>query len=308
MAASFDRTSWREIQVDHPADWEVAVASGPDDPGRLMLSDRRYYRLDVKWKPLRFVPNLDLMLTRYHKSDRKDHRQIAPLATAPPPWKGVVVKTDSGRVVHAMRYFSDPRMLIEASLIWPDRRDPAVESAVLASIEPASVRGDRRLWQAMGLSVTCPARYDLRKFDPKVGRVQWDFSAMRTQEKADRSAGVLRVERIAMPDRLLDGRSIRDWVADELPTGTRTLNQKRRADLPHAPEEIISVSPAPIGARLRGYQDVRFDLAWLCPVESRVYHVQLTQRRTDEQIELPQQFRVSCCRPVPGAAASRNVG
>jgi hypothetical protein len=294
--------------VDHPADWEIAVACGPDDPGRLTLTDRRYYRLDLKWKPLRFVPNIDLMLTRHHKRDQNDQRQITPLATAPPPWKGVVIKTESSRIVHAMRYFTDPRMLIEASLIWPGRRDAAVESAVLASIEPASDRKGLRLWQAMGMSVTCPSRYDLRKFDPKVGRIQWDFSAMRTADKADKSAGVLRVERIALPDRLLNGRGVGDWLSDELGPGARTLNRKRRADLPHAPEEIVSASPAPIGARLRGFQEVRLDLAWMCPVESRVYHVQLSQRRLDDQIELPGGFQVACCRPVPGVAVSRNAG
>jgi len=322
MAASLERTSWREVQIDHPSCWELAVASGPDDPGRLTFSDRRYHRLDLKWRAIRYVPNVDLLLTRHHSRDQKDGRKVSPLTTAPPPWKGLVQETASACIVHAMRHFSGARLLVEASLVWPGRRDIPLENAVLASVATPDARQDARLWQAMGLSVTCPWQYDLRASSLKVGQIQWDFLAMAGQHKVDKQAAALRVERMAMPEHWLKGQALRDWLAGQLPPGARVISQMCiRQDQqvtpgptrgtwrsPHPAEQILSASKAPLAGRIRGLQDVRLDLAWLCPPEGRAYHVQLTQRRTDERVEPLAGLQVRCCRPVPDVAASRNVG
>jgi len=310
MAASFERTCWRDVRIDHPPEWEVVVASGPDDPGRLTFTDRRYHRLDVKWRTLKYVPSIELMLSRHQKRDKTERDKRSPLATGPAPWKGIVNKTSDGWIVHAMRFFRQARLLVEVSLIWPGRRDISLENAVLASATATAMdrQDDSRLWQAMGLSVTCPADYDLRQASPKVGRIQWDFSRMTPNGKIDKQGGLLRIARIAMPDYWLKGRPIRDWLTDQLPADARSINQRRIGQGRHLADEIVSAIKLPLVARARGLQSMRLDLAWICPTEGRVYHVQFTQRRRDERIALPVGWEVSCCRPVPSLAVRRNVG
>jgi len=308
MAEQLARTSWRELQIDHPPQWEVAVASGCDAPGRLVLADRLYHRIDVRWKPLKYVPNLELMLARYKRRDKDDKTFYADLSTAPPDWKGVVHKVSGATIVHAGRFFRSSRILTEATIVWPGGRSIELENRILASVKAAEPGAQLRLWQAMGLSVTCPARYDLREASLKVGRIQWDFWPRAGNDKAAAAAGQLRVERIAMPDYLLKGRAVREWLAEELPAGSRQLRQRLVGWAGHQVDELVSIGKAPLSARLGGMRLMRLDLAWRCPIEQRIYHVTFTQCRRDEQIVLPEDFAVRCCRPVFVGGASRNVG
>ena len=85
MTIRLERTSWRGIRVDHPAHWELAWASGPDEPGRLTFADRYYHRLEVRWRPLRFVPNLDMLLDKYRRKEKDDATEILELTSPPQP-------------------------------------------------------------------------------------------------------------------------------------------------------------------------------------------------------------------------------
>jgi len=309
MAAVLERTCWREIQVDHPPQWELAVASGAQEPGRLTFSDRRYHRLDIRWRPLKYVPNLDLVLSGYKRKQKGDKTKYSHLTSAPSPWKGLVRKTTGTTVVHAVRFYRDVRLLTDVAIVWPGaRRDISLENALLESLQARQADGQPALWQAMGLSVQCPAGYDLRQSSRQVGRIQWDFFKMAGQDKIDKRAGVLRVERIAMPDHLLNGRAIRDWLVDELPAGFHTLRQRTVPQGRHSADELISAAKTGLFARIAGSQQMRLDLAWLCPIEGRIYHVQFSEKRQDEDIALPASWQVNCCKAAPPVRASRHAG
>jgi len=308
MAAGLERTCWREMQVDHPAQWELAVANQAETPGRLTFSDRRHHRLDIKWRSIKYVPDLDLVLTRYKRRSKEDKIRYSDLSAAPSPWKGVVRKAADGTVVHAVRFYRDCRLLTDVAIVWPGRRDVGLEKSLLDSVRPRVEDGEQLLWQAMGLSVHCPVGWDLRQSSRNVGRIQWDFHKMVANDKIDRRAGMVRVERIAMPDALLTGRSVRDWLVDELPAGFHALRQRTVPQGRHSADELVSAAKRGLAARLTGNQQMMLDMAWLCPVEGRIYHVQFSQTRQDEEIALPESWQVNCCKAAPVVRASRNAG
>ena len=107
------QTCWRGMWIQHPTEWELSHASRLDQPGQCTFTDPAYQRLDVRWRPLTYVPNLQLMLTRYRKHEsRDDETELIDLTGAPPEWLGVVRRTPQAWIVHAGRFFREARLLV----------------------------------------------------------------------------------------------------------------------------------------------------------------------------------------------------
>jgi hypothetical protein len=274
------------MRIDHPADWELVTAAGPDEPGKCTFADRRYQRLDVQWREVSYVPNFELILDRYRQ--QKDPKQRpSNLAGAPEPWRGLLRKFPDATLVHAGRFFGDAKWLVEATLLWPAERDVEVENAVLAAMCPQK-GASQRLWQAMGLYVTMPADYTVRDYSSQAGRIRWDISA------PGRRGAVVSVERIALVRHWLKS-SVAEWLESELPEGSE-VRARRNTDINgHRADVMISRVRRGTLSRLRGSMNVRLDIAWRCPVEERVYRISFTERRKDELISRPEQVEVACC-------------
>jgi len=293
MPWRWEQTSWRGIQADHPAHWELAWASGADEPGRLTFADRYYHRLDLRWQPLRFVPKLELLLTKYRQGKKGEKVEILDLEPCPSPWQGVLRRSEEGEVVRAVRFFRDHRQLVEATVVWPEPRDDQVEARILASVGPQEAKSGCLLWQAMGISLRLGQEFRLQQHSAKVGRIRWEFTAGR--KKALRE---LFVERIALPEFWLD-KPMREWLEKELPSEYEPLRQEMVTIGRHRAERLISSAKAGKLAFLRGVRQYRLDLGWLCPTESRVYHVTYRVTSPDQDIALPDTFELTCCRPLP---------
>jgi hypothetical protein len=287
------------MQMEHPPEWELAVASGTDEPGRCTFADRHYHRLDIRWRPLTYVPNLDLILTKYREHNKDT--ELADLTDLPPDWRGLRKQTPQGTLVHADRFFRNVRLLSEVTIIFPDRRDRELESQILASVQPEDPHSQTRLWDAMGLGVTIGRDFDLRRSTSNVGRVLWEFST------PAKSSPLLSVERIAMPDYWLKV-PLRDWVVQELPSDHQTIRQEMAVYNTHRGEKLISTARVGTVAALRGVRKVRLDLAWQCPVENRLYRISFSQVTRDDEIPLPEHLAVRCCRVVPAQSASQVGG
>jgi hypothetical protein len=282
------------MQLDHPSDWELARVSSPGEPGHLTFSDRRFQRMEVRWLALNFAPELDLLLEKYRKADNKEGRTV-PLEGQPSPWQGLTRQMPNGSVVRAARTFPQQRLLVETTLIWPDGRDVELERAILASVA-AMPAGPAQLWQALGVSATIPAEYDLRGLSASVGRVRWEFAP------AGKSPPRIAIERLAMPEFWLKD-PLRDWLARELPSQHYLLRQDTCEWNKHRGERLISHAFAGTLAALRGRRRMRLDLAWQCPVENRVYHVEFAELSADSEIVLPKTLAVRCCRRTSVAAS-----
>ena len=301
MSNELAETCWMGLRMGHPADWELAIYSGPEQPGRCVFADRHFHRLDVRWRALRYVPNLDLILTNHlAKSDKQ--MPAAPAEGLPPEWLGLVRKTPEGRILHAGRFFRAQRLLIEATVIWPGRRDRGLENAILSSMEVQDPQAPVRQWQAMGLSLSLGSDFQLVESESNVGQLRLGFRT------AGREPTTLSVERLAMPDVWLK-QPLRDWLAgDGLPQGYRILRQEMAMYNNHRGERLIASARAGTVSALRGRRKVRLDLAWQCPVENRLYRISLMEVTIARETTLPGSLAVRCCQRPPVIGAPRVSG
>lgn len=279
------------MRIGHPADWELAIACGLDEPGRCCFADRAHQRLDVRWRPLKYVPNMDLMLDKYRRKTSKK-LDVSDLDTAPEPWCGVVRKTPDGSIVHAGRFFRATRWLVEASLVWPGERDADLEAQVLDTIAAQDPQEDLRAWCAMGFDLTVPRRFDVRSSAAEVGKIRWELAA------PGKRGPKLAVERLAMPEYWLKT-PLREWVEEQLPPKSRVLHRDTVNVKTHRGEQLISSSKIGTLSSLRGLRQLHLNLAWQCPAEGRVYHVSYAEVSRGEQVALPEHLEVRCCRAAP---------
>ena len=303
MAVELDRTCWRGMEIGHPVDWELSLASSLDSPGRCSFSDRYYQRLDVQWRPLTYVPQMDRMLDKYRaRKEKKTTFHDAP--HLPAEWHGLARKTAKAWILHAGRFFRERRLLVEVTILWPDKRDKAAERAILASIAAQDPDAPARTWRASGIEATISGDWELVSGSAQVGRVRWEFRP-RKKRRGPRRA-VLTVERIAAPRYWLD-EPLRDWLTDQLPQYSRTIHRGGVQVNAHPGEQLTSRTRIATLPSLRGIRRLRLDVAWQCPIEDRVYHVSYSEPSRRDELVLPEHFQVRCCRPVR-VAGSRQEG
>ena len=282
------------MEILHPPGWELAVASGVDESRRCTFADRLYHRLDVRWQELDFMPNLSLVLDKYRRRTQAETRKFKELGSAPAGWQGLVQTTMEGsQVVHAVRFFKPERLMAEVALVWPEKRDHGLEAEILAGLRPEGKARSERLWRAMGMSLSLARRFELRTSKAPVGKVEWTFTTGRKNDVE------LTVRRIAMPKYWLNG-ALRDWLADQPPSQNRQIRQDHVRFNAHRAERLFSCGRITPLASLLGRRQYRMDLAWLCPIEDRVYHVTCCQPRRDEDISVPPSLVIRCCRRIRG--------
>lgn len=294
MPQALERTSWRGVRVDHPRDWEIALAAGPDEPPRCAFADRHYHRLEVRWQEVQHPPNLELLLEKHRHSPKGQLRDVSRLAGLPAGWSGLLRKGEGGCVTYAAKVFRDRRVLAEATLFWPGRRDTTLEAVILESVA-VDTAGPTRLWQAMGISLELGEEFKLRSRDSRVGRVQWQFAT------SGRDAATLTVERLAMPDCWLRG-SLEDWLAEQVPRRHVVVAKSATAFNEHRAHRQVSRGKGKLVATLRRLRPTRLDVAWLCEAENRVYHLAFARLSRDQELELPASLTVRCSPPVPQVA------
>lgn len=284
------------MAVEHPADWELAVASGLNEPGQCIFADRYYHRLNLQWKPVTYVPNLELMLTRYHRRNESDKSKIIEINDLPKDWQGLGRQSDQGMVVHAGRFFREQRILVEAAIIWPESRDIPLEKRVLSSIRPLPHTGPTQRWQAMGIDAQVPWEYDLQYSKSAVGKVTWGF-------KAGKKGPELLIERLALPGNWLT-EGLEQWLESTVESGFKRISRQERSFNGHEASCQISQGWTHPINRLRGRRLLRQDLAWRCGVEDRVYRLSFMQVTPEQEPALPSALAIRCCGPALEAVAS----
>jgi len=283
------------MEIEHPASWELSSASAFDEPGRCAFSDRLYQRLDVRWRPLKYVPNLEIMLKKHRrKESRDDEVKLSDLTGAPEPWRGVVRQGQQATIVNAGAFFRDSRLLVEAAIVWPEQRDRELEDAMLAAIHPQEGDCELRRWQAMGISMSVRKDRQLREAILQVGKISWMF-----QNDPRRDKATLTVQRLAMPDAWLNT-SLLDWLATSVPDGHKVVRQDPVTVNSHRGHQIISRRSLGLLSAIRGRHEMLLSMAWLCPTENRVYRVEVAETSRQEEIALPEDLSVTCCRRAPG--------
>jgi len=277
------------MEISHPADWELAVASGPERPGECVFADRHFQRLAVKWKRFTYKPNLDLLVEKFrHKLDSTPEADLETIEDLPSVWKGVLQTTAKGHITQVMGFFSQRRLLVEAALVWPGRRDVALEREILSGTAPAQADGLEAHWSAMGLDVTLDGAFQLTKSSNQVGRIHWEFDA------DERQFGPLLIERLSITGGWLKS-PLATWLAHGLPPNSITLHQRQINVNGHPAQELVSQANIGKLASWLGMWRVRIDLAWQCPIEGRLYRVSYSKRSRGQDIQLPSSLKIRCC-------------
>ncbi|MCY2930546.1 MAG: hypothetical protein NTV86_13815 [Planctomycetota bacterium] len=372
----FQMTCWRGMEIRHPAGWELAVASGPEEePGlgrKCTFADREFQRLEVRWRELASEPKIEILMEKHRKAAQDLKVAGRDMTGLPDGWQGFYQEAyqeacqkqaegsgqgkgkDRGVVVRTARGFDigegtegmgsrgkakgekgekgeegkKGRMLVEATMVWPTGRDVELERRILMGMRPEGRKGTR-LWRAMGMEVELGREYDMVEMKAPVGKIEWVFSRVaRTAppaqageggredgEKRDRGKkgekdATVSLSRLAMPKYWLDG-PLRDWVAGQAPALADKLRQEPCEVNGHRGEMVLSEQELNAWANWRGWKQYRLDVAWLCPVEERVYHIVCRQRRRDAELSLPESLRVGCCGagwPGKGCGADAPAG
>jgi hypothetical protein len=289
MNEVLEHTCWRGLEMDHPSDWEMALASPPNKPAQCTFADRRYERLKVQWRALTLKPNLEKMVRDRLTRDGKTGAAV--LTGQPAPWQGVLQESERGAVAHAGGYFEPGRMLVEVVMIWPGRRDRGLENRILSSIRVADPAQGSRRWQAMGIKMSLSREFDLTAFECAAGRTAFTFG-----RKNEKRGPMLTVKRMGVPKYWLN-MPLEDWLESQLAAGDRVLAKNRTTFNGHNAAKVLSEKRGRAWDRLRGYRPVRLDVSWRCPTEERVYHVVLAARAKGEDPELPDHVKIECCRP-----------
>ncbi len=286
-----DTTVWRGMQIGHPVAWELAVASGPDDPGKCVFADRHYQRLSVAWERLTFMPNIDLLMKKFHHRQRPDVTTTE-LGDLPSEWFGVHQETPTGEMTNALRIFPEQRCLVEIALVWPHRRDRDLEADILTSITPLDPDRSATRWAAHGLDLDLASEFELVKSVPNVGRIHWEFD----DDSRVKARGPIVIEKLAMAGNWLKD-SLANWIPTQLPASYRVRSQRAMEMNGHAAQEVISEGKIDMFAAWRGLSLIRIDVAWICPVEQRLFHVHVTQKVEGHSLSLPDSLHIRCCQP-----------
>jgi hypothetical protein len=240
---------------------------------------------------------------RQRKTSRKDEVTFKPLLGLGEEWRGVIRQAGDGTSVHAGRFFAPQRWLVEATIVWPERRNPALEREIFASIRAEAPEEPLRHWRALGMDVRVGRDLDLLVSDPKVGRVTWTFGA----RKKKRSPQLV-VERLAMVEHWLSAKGgLEEWLAKSLPEQSRVVEKSSITFNEHPAQRLLSEKGIGTLPTLRGLRQRRLDIGWVCPVDGRLYHVAVTQTRRDRDVRLPEGFEMECCVPSPVLPATEEL-
>lgn len=347
----FQMTSWRGMEIRHPAAWELAVASGRTEEAgqerKCVFADREFQRLEVRWRELPSAPKIEILMEKHRKAAQDMKVSGRDMTGLPEGWQGFYQEAyqekpegsgqgkgkDRGVVVRTARGFDlgegtgekgekgcRGKMLVEVTMVWPAGREVELERQILQGMRPAG-RKATRLWRAMGMEVELGREYDMVEMKAPVGKIEWVFSpvartartaeggveAREKGEKPEKEATVS-LSRLAMPKYWLDG-PLRDWLAGQAPALADKLRQEPCEVNGHRGEMVLSEQEVNVWAKWRGWKQYRLDVAWLCPVEERVFHLVCRQRRRDAELSLPESLRVGCCGAGwPGQGAGAREG
>lgn len=298
MKRLMEHTCWRGVEIDHPADWEITFASPAGKPGGCTFTDRRYERLKLQWRKLKYKPSLERMLEKNASEDRSGEKTSV-MTGQSAGWQGLVTEVDDKIIVHAGKYLTEEKILLEVIMMWPYGRNRRLENKILSSIKASRKNTEIQSWQAMGIRMKIARDFDLVNFESESGRITWKFG-----EKEEKPS--VTVRRIAVPKYWLN-RSLEEWLFSILDMESTVAVKKTAVFNKHSGASIISTRKAGAWDRVKGMQMLDLDVAWRCPVEEHVYHLSYSKVSKGFEISLPDHVVVDCCKEYVLAAAGEKI-
>ena len=254
--------------MDHPRDWEIALAAGPDEPPRCAFADRHYYRLDLRWQEVHGSPQPGAAAGEAPPEPQgRAPRRLAAGRSARPGGAGCCEKA------RAAASPTRPRCSATGGC-WRRRRCFGPGSATRSWRRPS--------WNHVAVDAAAAGPPVAGHGDqPGAGR-----GVQAPQQRQPRRPGAVAVRR---PRRARPRRSpssawpcptagssepLEDWLTEQLPPRHAVVARGATTFNGHAAAAGCSAGARAAwrrrSARLR---PIRLDVAWLCQAENRLYHL-----------------------------------
>jgi hypothetical protein len=286
----FQRLCWRNIEMLCPAEWEMTFSSSPADTPRIILSDRRYERLKMQWRQLSYTPELSRVIEKHQ--DEVEHVTI--LNSLPEGWYGTIAPCGSGSVIHAGKFFSKTKMLVELILFWNKQREKHIEEKIMESIHPVSSSVQSCLWEAMGMKVKIPSECTLSAFNAEAGQILWKF--MYGDKKSKKEVIICRIAllRAIFPQPDISWEDLKAFIESQAnPRKSRIARAESSTYNGHTAVRIVWLTiPDGMIKRLTGYKNKIVEVAWACPVEEKIYRLSIP---FEDCHVLSEKLHVKCC-------------
>jgi hypothetical protein len=280
----FEHTSWRDVQVDHPADWELFRMTWKGDRWRCSFTDRYHQRMDMRWRRLDYAPSMEKMLERHQEKEQRERTVV--LDGQPEGWMGTLREVEGGWVVNAGRFFDAAKVLVELILVWPGDRDRQLENRILQGVGPIELQDGMRLWKAMGMSVQLDEKYDIFEYKAEAGRIEWVFA------KQKKGGQRVAIERLSMPKYWLKG-PVADWLRSQAKDWS-IKSQWSQSMNGHTAAALKAEAKGLMVDSLLLKKKVKAEVAWLCDREQRVYRVSCNATQRSREIDVPKDVIVKC--------------
>jgi hypothetical protein len=254
---------WRHFHFLLPADWEMLQVSRRLDAGRCLFADPQSFRFELNWRQVEAPTDLDRLLHDYAGNLAVEHGLTDLERCEVAGWQGLAATLDRQPNSRFGRYFAGERCLVELVMLWPERRDPALEAAILASFGEEPVVGGHRRWQAFGLTCWPDARLQLDTCDVKPAHIRLVYV------EHERSLRTLQVERLGLVGHWL-AVPVADWLRHRLPHGATAPAEETFSRSGH---DIATLAAAIPGKLPFTAAWACLDAAWICPRDGRLYSV-----------------------------------
>ena len=269
--------AWQGFEFEHPDDWECVRFSKNRARGECAFTSRNGPRMSLLWSAVagnadlrRFVSEASLQLK---KSDAKG-RVTAENRNGPGLWTGFEWD-GADRLAVALTHLPnarDARGLVLQTQFYVDRHlDADVQRRVLQSFrlqnaQPALPAQQTWRWNAFGCRVRLPREFELAACEVFPGRAALTFKT------PGRRGRRVKVERLALPEQQLKGKSVAHWRLSTLEDVTRVIKSCDCALHSHAGAalELRPGRPTAIQWITRVPRQAR-TAAWVCDREQRLY-------------------------------------
>ncbi|MGJ3241760.1 MAG: hypothetical protein ACFE0O_02215 [Opitutales bacterium] len=290
MNELWEFTTWLNLRLDHPADWELLAYGKDPERGRLSFADRSGVRLELSWQQLAGNPDLRRMVGDYRVRLEEQYPTARRSVADRPGWRGFHIRPEEGPV--QSRFLRHERGLdraLELVVIGKgaDPDEPLLER-ILSSVgeESAAADGSRR-WRCWGLETWVPAGMNLQSVTAQPAHLALTFADPSGRETVE-------VSRRGLLDLWLE-QPLDAWFRDQMPAGFRADPEGMTTETPqpgHSARRIAG-SFRERAAMLGGRSLRLIASAWICPTHRRL--VAWQRRSRQRQPRVP---RVICC-PAP---------
>ena len=263
--------AWQGIVFEHPDEWECVRFSKNRQRGECALADPRGQRMSLLWsrvdaKSVDARRILDEAVSQLQKSDPKGAvlpRAWQPLKN-PAGWKAIEWRGTEDMTV-AVGYFAESGYLLQVQFTADRKNDLAAQRRILESMR-CQKTGTAWRWRAFGCDVRLPSEYEVQSCAVFPGRAALAFGTRGRKQQR------VKIERFAVPETQLNGRSLKEWFASTLEEPRRILGSDAAAIGGHAGVCVKlkpgRATPLQVLTRVKRLSRVA---VWVCECEARLY-------------------------------------